>query len=145
MPTITHTDYLFQATASGVGLVPGVWVRLLNNSTAANYYSTAVTDATSAFTHSAPPGDYSLYTGKVALINGAGTAGDVLSTTIASVTNGTTAVTVAAAVLTVSGANAALGTDNAVQIQLAINSQQTLGGRVKVPRDSYGGKYLVAA
>ncbi len=70
MPTITHTDYLFQATASGVGLVPGVWVRLLNNSTVTNYYSTAVTDATSAFTHSAPPGDYSLYTGNAATVPG---------------------------------------------------------------------------
>src|SRR2546430_978263 len=70
MPTISHTDYLFQATASGVGLVPGVWVRLLNNSTATNYFSTAVTDATSAFTHSAPPGDYSLYTGNAATVPG---------------------------------------------------------------------------
>lgn len=71
MTTITHTDYLFQqGTGGALNLVPGVWVRLLNNSTAVNYYSTAVTDATSAFTHSAVPGDYSLYTGSAATVVG---------------------------------------------------------------------------
>src|SRR6266850_5528471 len=61
---ITHTDYL---VAAGV---PGLWVRLLNNSTATNYYSTAATDANGAFTHSAPPGDYQMFTGSAATVPG---------------------------------------------------------------------------
>lgn len=72
MPTITHTDYLLQKAtgASTLVIVPGVWVRLLNNSTATNYYSTAVTDAQGAFTHSAIPGDYSLYYGPTQTVGG---------------------------------------------------------------------------
>src|SRR5438094_4791821 len=72
MPTITHTDYLLQKAAATVTLnvVPGVWVRLLNNSTSTNYFSTAVTDAQGAFTHSAVPGDYSLFYGNAATVPG---------------------------------------------------------------------------
>src|SRR6267142_2609456 len=72
MTTISHTDNVFQKATASVNLnvVPGVWVRLLNNSTATNYYSTAVTDVNGAFTHSAVPGDYSLYYGLAATVIG---------------------------------------------------------------------------
>lgn len=72
MTTISHTDNLLQKATASVNLtvVPGVWVRLLNNSTATNYYSTAVTDVNGAFTHSAVPGDYSLYYGLAATVVG---------------------------------------------------------------------------
>src|SRR6267142_2499504 len=72
MTTISHTDNVFQKATASVNLnvVPGVWVRLLNNSTATNYYSTAVTDVNGAFTHSAVPGDYSLYYGLAATVVG---------------------------------------------------------------------------
>ena len=66
MPTITHTDYLAQVSGSGLVALPGLWVRLRNNSTGTDYFSTAVSDAQGAFTHSAVPGDYSAYTGTAA-------------------------------------------------------------------------------
>src|SRR5579859_3436713 len=65
---ITHTDYILQTnpTLGPVTPVVGVWVRLHNNSTGTDYFSTAITDGQGSFTHSAPPGDYLLYTGTAA-------------------------------------------------------------------------------
>src|SRR5437773_6926271 len=64
MPLATHTDFI---VATGV---PGLWVRLHNNSTGTDYFSTAATDSNGAFTYSAPPGDYSLYVGFAATVPG---------------------------------------------------------------------------
>jgi hypothetical protein len=51
---------------------PSVWVRLRNNASATDYYSTAVTDPnTGQFTVSnIPPDDYSLYSGVTATVGG---------------------------------------------------------------------------
>jgi hypothetical protein len=85
--------------------------------------------------------------GKTVAINGAAppsTSGNVLTTTVASFQS-TTQVTLAAnATQTATNTNACIGTDNNTPIQAAINAQQSYGGRVKVPLDSAGGKYLCA-
>lgn len=67
----TTTDFLWLSAGSGVQIGGGFWVRLRNNDTATDYYSTAVSDAaTGAFTHSAVPGDYSMYWGTAATVLG---------------------------------------------------------------------------
>jgi hypothetical protein len=83
--------------------------------------------------------------GKRVDINGAvapGASGAVFIATITAVQSLTRCTVSANATVTVSGAAASIATENAVAIQAAIHQQQTLGGRVKVPRDAYGGKYL---
>jgi lysophospholipase L1-like esterase len=67
MPTVT--DYLQQPTAGLPGLlhvVPGVWVKLVNNATGTPYVSVAASDANGAWTYIAPAGDYTVYTGPTA-------------------------------------------------------------------------------
>lgn len=74
--TVTHTDYLLKEVGTSpvvttiATTLSGVWIRLRNNDTSTDYYSTAVTDSGGGFTHSAPPGDYSLYSGTAATVVG---------------------------------------------------------------------------
>src|SRR6266702_3416391 len=81
--------------------------------------------------------------GKAVLVANAGASGFELSTTILSVQSATACTLALNATATVSGKNACLGTDNALPIQKAIGYQQTQGGRIRVPYDSFGGNYLI--
>jgi len=83
--------------------------------------------------------------GKTVEINGAappGTNGTVLSTTVLSVQSLTSCTLATNATQTASGTAAKIGTQNNPAVQAAINQQQTYGGRVRIPLDPYGGKYL---
>lgn len=60
----TITDFLETHIGTQIQIAGGLWVRVRNNDTAVDYYSTATSDpATGAFTITAPPGMYALYTG----------------------------------------------------------------------------------
>ena len=93
--------------------------------------SATLTSATASFV----PGD----AGKTAVVKGAGAAGALLITTIASVTNSTTAVLAAPAGSSVTGTTLTVGTDNTQAFQNAIASISAGGQSLLVP----GGKYLV--
>lgn len=67
----TITDFLETHVGTQIQIAGGLWVRMRNNDTAVDYYSVATSDpATGAFTITAPPGMYALYTGSVATVIG---------------------------------------------------------------------------
>lgn len=67
----TVTDFLWGVIGGSVTVLTGKWVRLHHNVTAADLFSTAITDSNGQFTVSAVPhGLYSLYYGLSATVGG---------------------------------------------------------------------------
>lgn len=92
--------------------------------------STTVTSATGGFTNA--------IVGYTILINGAGSGGNVLRTTISSVTNSTTIVVALAASATTSSDTTIYGKDNTIPLQNAIAACQAGGGgKIIVPVGTY--------
>lgn len=102
---------------------------VLDGAISSSSNTTTLTSATANFSNSD--------VGKLVAINGAGAAGAVLSTTIASVTNSTTAIVGAAASTTVSGAKVTWGTDDTAYIQAAMNAAGPKGATVFFPSGNY--------
>lgn len=97
-----------------------------------------VTTNTSATITSASANFTAADVGKTILVNGAGTSGAVLRTTIASFTNSTTVVLTVTASASLTADTTIYGTDNTASIQRAINAcDAALGGTVYFPTGIY--------
>lgn len=102
---------------------------VLDGAMSSSSNTTTLTSATANFTS----GDV----GKLISVAGAGSAGGILSSTIATFTNSTTVILANAASTTVSGAKITWGTDDTASIQAAMNAAGPSGSIVQFPAGNY--------